>query len=319
MACWNGRSADCRQCGRPGARADMDPACTTPRYDRDHARSVFRRMSDLFATRAATSPIHVGVGGWTYAPWRSNFYPAGLVQRRELEYASRQLTAIEINGTYYGTQSPATYAKWRDGTPEGFVFTAKAPKRIVGARRLAGTGHQIEDFVGGIAELGHRLAVLSWQFDRTRRLDLAELDDFLALLPHAVRGRRLRHALEIRDPDVVGEDLLALARRHGVATVFTDSDEHPSFADLTADFVYARLMRSQAERATGYAPQALDRWAALARAWARGEDPDALPHAGRSDAVPAKEREVFVFFISAAKERNPAAAMALIERLGSPA
>jgi len=278
-------------------------------------------VQDLFAaappTHAGACPIRVGIGGWTYAPWRGSFYPAGLVQRRELEYASRQLTAIEINGTYYGTQAPATYAKWRDETPEDFVFSAKAPKRIVTARTLAGTGHQVEDFVGGIAELGDRLAVLSWQFDRGRRLELGELDDFLALLPRQVRGRRLRHALEIRDPDVVGEGLLALARRHGVATVFTDSHEHPAFADLTTDFVYARLMRSQAELASGYPPQALDRWAGIAREWARGGDPAGLPHAGQAGALPAPEREVFVFFISAAKERNPAAAMALIERLGS--
>jgi uncharacterized protein YecE (DUF72 family) len=274
-------------------------------------------MDDLFdpAPAAHTPRIHVGIGGWTYAPWRGGvFYPEGLVQRRELEYASRQLTAIEINGTYYGTQKPATYAKWRDETPPGFVFTAKAPKRIMASRRLAGTGAQVEDFIGGIVELGDRLGALLWQFERGQAPSLEELATFLALLPAQAGGRRLRHALELREKALFGPELLALLRRHNVALVFAGSDEHPSFADLTADFVYARLMGARAGLALGYDGAELDTWARRASEWAGGGDPGDLPHV-EPPRPPRVPREVFVFFIASAKERNPAAARALIDRL----
>ena len=265
---------------------------------------------------AAIDGIRVGIGGWTFAPWRANFYPQGLVQRRELEYASRQLSCIEINGTYYGTQKPATYAKWRDETPPGFMFSAKAPKRIMQARALEKTGPQIEDFVGGIAELGDRLGPLVWQFDAGTRLEAGAFEAFCALLPHSVGNRRLRHVLDVRDPGFVDAGLVALARRHGFATVFTDSPEHPSFADLSADFVYARLMRSQSAIAGGYSPQALAQWAQRARLWAAGGEPAALPRLSADPPPPASARDVFILFISAAKERNPAAAMAMIGLLG---
>lgn len=255
--------------------------------------------------------IRTGIGGWTFAPWRDNFYPKGLVQRRELEYASRRLAAIEVNGTYYGAQKPATYAKWRDETPEGFVFSAKAPMRIMQARQLAKTGPQVEDFVGGIAELRDRLGPLVWQFDRGIRLQRESFEAFVELLPAEWDGCALRHVLDVRDPDFVDADFLALARRHGMATVFTDSDEYPSFADLCADFVYARLMRSRASVDSGYPLDELRAWAERARTWARGGEPDDLPRLSREPAPPAARREVFVYFISAAKERNPAAAMAL--------
>ncbi|MES5814588.1 DUF72 domain-containing protein [Pseudoxanthomonas sp. Soil82] len=275
-------------------------------------------MHDLFAPAAPAARntrVHVGIGGWTYAPWRGGvFYPEGLVQRRELEYASRQLTAIEINGTYYGAQKPATYAKWRDETPPGFVFTAKAPKRIMASRRLAGTGAQIEDFVGGICELGDRLGALSWQFERGRAPTPTELEAFLALLPARAGGRPLRHALELREAALFSPQVLALMRQRNVALVFAGSDEHPSFADLTADFVYARLMQARAGLPLGYPEAELDAWARRAGEWAAGGDPAELPHV--EPARPAQApREVFVFFIASAKERNPAAARALIERL----
>jgi uncharacterized protein YecE (DUF72 family) len=259
--------------------------------------------------------IRVGIGGWTYAPWRNNFYPAGLVQRRELEYASRHVTAIEINGTYYGTQKPETYRKWRDETPAGFVFSAKAPKRIMASRTLAKTGPQIEDFVGGIAELGDRLGPLVWQFDRGTRLQREDFTAFLGLLPKTGGGRDLRHVLDVRDPAFVDAAFLALARRHGCATVFTDSPEHPSFADLTADFVYARLMRARAELANGYEDGELKRWAQRARAWAHGDEPDDLPRIEAPADPTGRPRDVFLYFISAAKERNPSAAMALQRHL----
>ncbi|KAF1720001.1 DUF72 domain-containing protein [Pseudoxanthomonas wuyuanensis] len=276
-------------------------------------------MDDLFPPQgeSASLRIRVGIGGWNYAPWRKNFYPAGLPQRRELEYASRQVSAIEINSTYYGTQKPATYAKWRDETPAGFVFSAKAPKRIMQARSLAGAQAQIEDFIGGIGEIGDKLGPLVWQFEKGRQVDLGELQDFLAALPRQHDGRSLRHALEIRDPARVDGELIALARRHAVATVFTDSQDYPSFADLGGDFVYARLMRSRAQLETGYPPAELAQWADRARRWARGQDVPELPHAAAVQAT-AAPRDVFVYFISSAKERNPAAAMALLRELSPP-
>ncbi|HEY0662799.1 MAG TPA: DUF72 domain-containing protein [Lysobacter sp.] len=264
---------------------------------------------------APVDGIRVGIGGWTYVPWRKNFYPDGLVQRRELEYASRQLTAIEINGTYYGAQKPATYEKWRDETPEGFVFSAKAPMRIMQSRVLAKTGGQIEDFLGGIASLGDRLGPVVWQFDRGTRIDREDFTAFLALLPATIDDRTLRHVLDVRDPDFVDADYLALARRHGMATVFTDSPEHPSFADVTADFVYARLMRSRGDVPTGYPEAELRQWAERARQWAAGGEPDDLPRIEAAKDATGTRRDVFLYFISAAKERNPAAAMALIARL----
>ncbi|HEX2082546.1 MAG TPA: DUF72 domain-containing protein [Xanthomonadaceae bacterium] len=266
---------------------------------------------------APVDGIRVGIGGWTFAPWRDNFYPKGLVQRRELEYASRHLSAIEINGTYYGAQKPATYAKWRDETPAGFLFSAKAPMRIMQSRQLAKTGPQVEDFVGGIAELGDRLGPLVWQFDQGIRLQADSFAAFLELLPKEWDGRQLRHVVDVRDRQFANADFIALARRQGVATVFTDSQEHPSFADVTADFVYARLMRARATVPTGYPGGELDAWARRAQAWAGGGEPDDLPKlvAGPAPKPTAKRRDVFIYFISAAKERNPAAAMALIERL----
>jgi uncharacterized protein YecE (DUF72 family) len=278
---------------------------------------------DLFAAAPATAQpkgsgrIRVGVGGWTFVPWRGGmFYPVGLVQRRELEYASRKLTAIEINGTYYGAQKPATYGKWRDETPEDFMFSTQAPKRIMESKALSKTGGQIEDFIGGISELGDKLGPLVWQFDKGKRIDAAEFESFVELLPANHGKRRLRHVLDVRDPTFVGAEYIALARTHGMATVYTDSDEHPSFADLTADFVYARLMRSRASIETGYSAAELDAWCERATNWAAGKEQDDLPHLD-SQRGPLQPRDVFLYFISSAKERNPAAGMALLERLGA--
>lgn len=270
---------------------------------------------DLFDARpTGDAGIRVGIGGWVFAPWRNNFYPAGLVQRLELDYASRHVTAIEINGTYYGTQQPATYAKWRDATPAGFMFSAKAPKRITQARRLSGTRTQVEDFIGGISALGDKLGPLVWQFESGRRIEAEEFAGFLDLLPKRVADRPLRHVLDVRDPAFITPAFLELARQHGMGTVFSESTEYPSFADLTSDFVYARLMASRSDERHGYPDSELDAWARRARAWRRGEDLAELPHVGPTPA-PKQPREVFVYFISAAKERNPAAAMALLQRL----
>ncbi|HZH42924.1 MAG TPA: DUF72 domain-containing protein [Lysobacter sp.] len=272
--------------------------------------------SDLFAASAPPAEsIRVGIGGWVYAPWRNNFYPAGLVQRRELEFASRQVTAIEINGTYYGAQKPATYAKWAAETPPGFVFSAKAPQRIVHARTLAKTAAQVGDFLDGLSALGDRLGPVVWQFDKGRTIDRDDFARFVEQLPPQANGRALRHVIDMRVPEAVDREFIALLRRHGLAAVYTDSPEHPSFADVTAtDFVYARLMRSRSEVPTGYTAAELDAWAGRARTWAAGGEPEELPRVDPAPA-PRRAREAFVFFIAAAKERNPAAAMALLQRL----
>ncbi len=264
---------------------------------------------------SAAARIHVGIGGWTFEPWRDNFYPKGWPQHRELEYAAGKLSAIEVNGTYYSSMKPATFAKWRAETPEGFVFSLKANRFATNRRVLAEAGESVQRFIdSGIAELGDKLGPVLWQFAPTKRFDPVDFEAFLTLLPSTVGGLPLRHVMDVRHESFKTPEYLALARRHQVATVFTDSDDYPSFADLTGGFLYARLMRSQSQLPQGFEPQVLDGYAACAQVWASGDEPDGLPRVEAKPAA-AQPREVFMFFISAAKERNPAAAMALIERL----
>jgi uncharacterized protein YecE (DUF72 family) len=261
--------------------------------------------------------IRVGVGGWTFQPWRKTFYPKDLPKKRELEYASRQLTAIEINGTYYSTQKPSSFAKWRDETPDGFVFTVKASRYATNRRVLAEAGESIERFVGsGLSELGPKLGPLLWQFMPAKKFDPEDFGRFLELLPASLEGRKLRHALDVRHESFMNETFIALARKHKAAIVFTDSDDYPSFADVTADFVYARLMRTQSRLKTGYAPRDLDAWAKRVGTWAGGGQPADLPRVANA-SLPPKPRDVFAFMISGAKERAPAAARGLIERLAA--
>jgi uncharacterized protein YecE (DUF72 family) len=260
--------------------------------------------------------IRVGIGGWTYAPWRDNFYPAKLPHSQELAYASRQLSAIEVNGTYYSTFKPPTFAKWRDETPDDFVLSLKASRFTTNRRVLADAGESIARFVeSGISELGDKLGPIVWQFMPTKVFDAEDFGAFLALLPKAVDGRQLRHVLDVRHPSFMTPDYLTLARKHHCATVFTDSPDFPSFADLTSDFVYARLMCSDAKLKIGYAPKALDGWAAAAQVWAQGGEPDDLPRVETAKDKGAP-KDVFVFFINGAKEKAPAAAAGLLQRLG---
>lgn len=259
--------------------------------------------------------VRVGVGGWTYEPWRNNFYPPGLPAKRELEHASRHLTAIEINGTFYRSQGPKSFAKWREETPDNFVFTVKGHRAVVNAKKLSEAGGAVEWFFkSGIAELGPKLGPVLWQLAPFKKFDADDLGGFLALLPREVEGVPVRHALEVRSKSFVVPEFPALAQRHNVAIVYADSDEHPAIADVTSDFVYARLQRSNADEETGYSAADLDAWAGRAKVWAAGGAPEDLPRIG--EGAPKKtKRDVFLFFISGAKERNPAAAQALIERL----
>lgn len=267
------------------------------------------------APLVGSGEVRVGIGGWTFAPWRGTFYPDTLVQRLELEYASRKLTTIEINGTFYRAQKPETYAKWRSESPDGFVFALKAPRYVTDRRVLADAGPAITRFVqGGLAELGDRLGPINWQFPAHKAFEPDDFARFLAMLPHELDGQPLRHVVEVRHRGFACAAFVELVRRHGVAIVFTDSTDYPSFADLGTDFAYARLMRSDAKRATGYTSRELDAWTARARAWARGSEPEDLPRIAPS-MPSATPRDVYIYFIGAAKVRNPAAAMALIERL----
>jgi uncharacterized protein YecE (DUF72 family) len=266
-------------------------------------------------TAAIRVAVRVGVGGWTFEPWRGNFYPAGWPHSRELEYASRRLSAIEVNGTYYSSQRPATFAKWRDETPDDFVFSLKASRFATNRRVLAEAGESIERFVGsGIAELAHKLGPIVWQFAPTKRFDPADFERFLQLLPAHVQGLPLSHVLDVRHASFMCAEYLALARRYRAATVFTDSDEYPSFADVTGDFIYTRMMRTDATLPEGCTPQAFDQLAACAAVWREGNEPANLPRV-ESTWAPAAPRDVFMFFISGAKEKAPAAAMALKARL----
>lgn len=271
--------------------------------------------NDPFAAPAAQHAVRIGIGGWTYAPWRKNFYPDGLVQKRELEYASRHLRVIEINGTFYGAQKPATYARWAAETPEGFVFSLKAPRYITGGKKLADTAKGITAFIeGGLDQMGDRLGPILWQLPPSRRFDADDLDAFLRLLPAKLAKHPLRHVLEVRHPSFLSAEYVALARSHRIPTVFTDSPDYPSLADITGDFTYARLMRSEDGNATGYNKKDLDAWSKRAQRWAHGQDNPELPHV--ASALPdGSAREVFIFFISAAKHRNPAAAMAMQARV----
>jgi len=261
------------------------------------------------------APIRTGIGGWTFEPWRETFYPKGLPKAKEMDYAVSHLGTIEINGTFYRTQTPATFAKWRDAAPEGFVYAVKALQYCVAKKKLAEAEDSIGRFLAsGLSELGDRLGPILWQFRQTRKFDAEDIAAFLAMLPETLDGVPARHVLEVRHESFACAEFVALARRHGVGIVVADHEDHPQIADLTADFVYARLMRTQADVPTGYDAAGLDRWAGIARAWASGGRPDDLAYMA-DEAADGHPRTVFAYFIAGAKERNPAAAMALAERL----
>ena len=259
--------------------------------------------------------IRVGIGGWTYEPWRGTFYPADLKQADELSYASRRLTSIEINGTFYRTQSAASFKKWRDAVPDDFVFSVKGHRNIVNSRKLAEAGEGIEWFFkSGVLELGDKLGPILWQFAPFKKFDAADFGAFLGLLPREAGDRTLMHAVEVRSKSFLVPEFIALLRDHNAAAVYADSEEHPAIGDVTADFVYARLQRTTEQNDAGYAAADLERWAAGARAWEAGGVPDGLQQVDKK-APPKTPRPVFIYMISGAKARAPSAAMALIERL----
>jgi uncharacterized protein YecE (DUF72 family) len=242
--------------------------------------------------------VRVGIGGWVFAPWRGVFYPPGLTQARELSHASRQVTAIEINGTFYGSQKPASFRCWHDETPDDFVFSVKGPRFVTHRRDLATAGPSIERFLAsGVLELRAKLGPILWQFAPFLRFDEANFAAFLALLPGEIDGRVLRHVVEVRHLSFVTPSFTDLLRHHGVAVALVDDEKYPAFEDITADFVYARLRRCAINEPAGYSPGALDAWAKRVRVCCAGD------------------RDCFVYFINGAKVRAPAAAVSLLARL----
>ena len=241
--------------------------------------------------------IRVGIGGWTFAPWRGRFYPPGLPHAQELAYAGDKLTSIEINGTFYRHQSAKSFAVWHDAVPKDFVFSVKAHRATTHGRDFAGAAEAIARFLGsGIAELGEKLGPILWQFPPTRKFDSTVCEGFLAALPKTLEGRRQRHAIEARHASFVDPAWIALLRKHGVAAVLVESNKQELRYDVTADFVYARLQLNQADATEGYRSENLDDWAARLQDWGRKLD-------------------CFAYFISGDKERAPDAAMAMLRRL----
>ena len=246
----------------------------------------------------ARAPIHIGIGGWTYKSWRSVFYPKALPQKHELRFASSKLTSIEINSTFYGSQKPATFARWHAETPKDFVFALKGPRFATNRRVLAGAGDTIKRFFkSGVLRLQEKLGPINWQLGPAKTFDAADLESFFDLLPKQIDGRPIRHAIEVRHESFETPAFRALASRHGVAIVLAGDSAFPEIADKTAPFVYARIMGTRGNLRKGYPDRDLDAWARRAKSWA------------------AEGREVFLYVISGFKARNPAAAMSLIERV----
>ena len=261
--------------------------------------------------------IHIGIGGWSYEPWRGVFYPADLPKARELDYAVSHVTAIEINSTYYGRQKPESFARWAKAAPPGFVFTVKASRFCTNRKLLAEAEESIGRFcTQGIVELGDKLGPILWQFAATKRFEPDDFAAFLKMLPATQDGVPLRHALEVRHESFRDPRFIALAREAGAAIVVADHAEYPNIADLTAGFVYARLQQAREEEPTGYSPAEIARWSEVAQGWACGEAPKGLSYVA-DPVTPKSPREVFLFMINGAKIRAPAAAQALIARLGA--
>lgn len=262
-----------------------------------------------------TGTIRAGIGGWTYEPWDETFYPSDLPKKNQLNYASRHVTAIEINGTFYRLQKPAVFAKWRADAPENFVFSIKAPRYLTYRKVLSAAIDSVPRFLGsGLTELGPKLGPILWQLPPTLHFDAEDIGKFLQSLPSQLDGLPLRHVLEVRHRTFVDTTYVELAKKHSVATVFAHTDEFPNFADVTSDFVYARLRKAIATEPTGYSEPDLQAWSERAKLWASGGAPDDLPYV--SEAKPAKKaRDVFMFFINGAKERAPAAAQRLLKLL----
>jgi uncharacterized protein YecE (DUF72 family) len=262
--------------------------------------------------------IRVGIGGWVFAPWRGAFYPKGLPQARELAHASRSVTSIEINGTFYRTQKPESFRKWAAAVPDGFKFSVKGSRFSTNRRVLAEGADSVKRFLNsGVTELGDRLGPLLWQFAPTKKFDEADFRSFLELLPKTQDGLKLRHVVEVRHDSFRVPEFIALLRTFNVAVVCAEHETYPGIPDVTSDFVYLRLQKGKDTIETGYPPKELDAWAKRLSTFAQGGVPKDLPLVDAKRPAKAVPRDVFAYVIHEGKVRAPAAAMALIERLKS--
>lgn len=260
--------------------------------------------------------IRTGIGGWTFKPWEGSFYPDKLAKAKQLHYASRHLSTIEINGTYYRGQTPQTFAKWAADAPEGFVFAVKGNRFVTNKKKLAEASESMKKFFdSGVGELGDRLGPIVWQFAPTKKFEPDDFEAFLQLLPKTDGGLTLRHVLEVRNPSFVVPEFPPLIRKYGMAICYAHHHTYPEIADVTADFVYARLQKGEDSVPTAYEPAELDGWARRTRLWSEGGVPDDLPLADPAAMVETRPRDVFVYFIHEGKIRAPQAAQALMERI----
>ncbi len=263
-----------------------------------------------------SSSVRVGIGGWVYEPWRETFYPPDLPKTKELAYAGAHLGTIEINATFYRGQSPDTFRKWADSVPEGFRFSVKAHRATTYRKVLGEARESIERFVTtGPLALGDKLGAFLWQMPTGKTFIADDVAAFCAALPKEAEGRALRHVIETGDASFADPAFIDIARKHGVAICMSDAPGDANIFDVTSDFVYARLQRSRSAERCGYPDAELDAWAQRVELLAAGKSPGDLPEL--RPPIAAQRRDCFIYFISGAKERNPAAAMALAERLGA--
>lgn len=285
--------------------------------------------------------IHIGISGWRYAPWRGTFYPEKMTQRCELAFASRMLSTIEINGSFYNLQKPESYAKWYEDTPDKFVFSVKAPRYITHIRRLREIEAPIANFfASGIFNLREKLGPILWQFPPNFRFDADIFENFLSQLPHDTekaaaiackhdermegriqleidRKRKMRHAVEIRNRSFVHPDFVALLRRYKVALVVADTaGKWPNYEDLTTDFVYMRLHGDEELYASGYSIAALESWAERIRAWRDGLQPRDARLISEEAPRERESRDIFCYFDNDMKVHAPFDAATLAHMLG---
>jgi len=284
------------------------------------SQSTAKSPAKTAAKSEKAGHIFIGIGGWTFEPWRGVFYPKGLAHAKELSYASERLTSIEVNGTFYRSQTPATFRKWASEVPDGFVFALKGPRFATNRRVLKEAGDSIKRFLdSGVTELGEHLGPLLWQFAPTKKFDAADFGGFLELLPDKYNGHVIRHVIEVRHDSFSTPEFTSLLRTFKMPVVFTDHARYPNIADITGDFVYARLQRGKDTIVTAYPPKEIDDWAVRLQSWASGGAPDDLPLVEppqqTKTAVPSQPRDVFAYVIHEGKVRAPAGAVALIEKL----
>ncbi|MBN9318612.1 MAG: DUF72 domain-containing protein [Caulobacterales bacterium] len=264
-----------------------------------------------------TGTILAGCGGWTFEPWRGVFYPDTVKQKDELAYMSRQIPTIEINGTYYSAFKPDTWKKWRDETPDDFVFSVKASRFATNRRVLAEAGESVAKFLGqGLTELGPKLGPILWQFANTKKFDEADFEGFLNLLPKRIGDHAARHVVEVRHDSFVTPAFAALLRKHGVAVCWAVHEKYPEIADVTADFIYARLQTGSDDVPTAYPPKQLKAFAEQFETFANGGEPDGPQKADPGHKAAKADRDAFVYFIHEGKVRAPHAAQAFMQAVG---